>query len=118
MRVLVTTLSIILAIVGLALSILPFGFIALIPIIAAFIFGLIAFKRLQKEGKNTTIIKVVFAVIIISMGLATFNALKPNEIVIDQDAIEQQKQDDAETLEELEDIQIDGIKIEDVEIEN
>jgi hypothetical protein len=118
MRVLVTTLSIILAIVGLALSILPFGFIALIPIIAAFLFGLIAFKRLQKEGKNTTIIKVVFAVIIISMGLATFNALKPNEIVIDQDAIEQQKQDDAETLEELEDIEIDGIKIEDVEIEN
>jgi len=112
MRVLVITLSIILAIVGLALSILPFGFIALIPIIAAFIFGLIAFKALQKEGKNTTIIKIVFAVIIVSLGLAIYNALKPNEIVVDQEAIEQQKQEDAETLEELEDIEIDNIEIE------
>ena len=112
MRVLVITLSIILAIVGLALSILPFGFIALIPIITAFIFGLIAFKSLQKEGKNTTIIKIVFAVIIVSLGLAIYNALKPNEIVVDQEAIEQQKQEDAETLEELEDIEIDDIEIE------
>jgi Na+/H+-dicarboxylate symporter len=108
MRVLVTTLSIILTILGLALSILPFGFIALIPIIAAFILGLIASKQLQHEGKSTMIIKVLFAVIIISLGLAIYNALKPNEITVDEQTIEKQKQQDQETLEELEDIEIDG----------
>ena len=106
MRVLVTTLSIILTIVGLALSILPFGLIALIPIIAAFILGLIASKLLQK-GKSTGIIKIIFAVIIISLGLAIYNALKPNEITVDEEAIEQQKLEDEETLEELEDIEIE-----------
>jgi len=107
MRVLVTTLSIILTFVGLALSIFPFGLIALIPLIAAFILGLIAFKFLQKEGKKTGIIKIIFAVIIISLGLAIYNALKPNEITIDEEAKEQQKLDDEETLEELESIEIE-----------
>ena len=107
MRVLVLTLSIILTIVGLALSILPFGLIALIPIIAAFFVALIALKLFQKEGKSTGIIKIIFAVIIISLGLAIYNALKPNEINVDEDTIEQQKLDDEETLEELEDIEIE-----------
>ena len=113
MRILVTTLSIILAIIGLIMSIMPFGFIALIPTVAALIFGLIASKLLQKEGKSTGIIKILFAVIIISIGLAIYNALKPNEIAIDQEAIEQQKLEDKETLEELEDIEIDSIDIDD-----
>ncbi|MCB0463806.1 MAG: hypothetical protein R2816_07485 [Flavobacteriaceae bacterium] len=108
MRVLVITLSIILTIISLIFSILPFGYIALIPIIAAFVSGLIAFKLLQKEGKSTTIIKVLFAIITISLGLAIYNALKPNEIEVDQETIELQKQSDEETLEELEDIEIDG----------
>lgn len=107
MRVLVTTLSIILAIVGLALSILPFGLIALIPIIAAFIFGLLAFKLNQKEGKKTGFIKIIFVIIIFSLAFAIYNALKPNEIVADEEAIEQQKIDDEETLEELEDLDIE-----------
>lgn len=107
MRVLVITLTIILTIVGLALSILPFGLIALIPIIAAFILGLIAFKLSQKEEKNTGIIKIIFTVIIISLGLSIYNALKPNEITVDEEAIEQQKLEDEETLEELEDIEIE-----------
>jgi len=107
MRILFTTLSIIFAIVGLILSILPFGYIALIPIVAALVFTLIASKLLVKEGKNTGIIKVLFAVIIISTGLSIYNALKPNKIEIDQEAIEKQKQSDEETLEELEDIEIE-----------
>jgi len=107
MRVLVTTLSIILAIIGLVLSSLPIGYIALIPIIIAFILGLLAFKLSLNDNKNTTIIKVVFAVIIISLGLAIYNALKPNEIIVNQEAIEKQKQSDKETLEELEDIEIE-----------
>jgi cytochrome bd-type quinol oxidase subunit 2 len=107
MRILVTTLSILFAIIGLALSILPFGYIAFIPIIIALVFTLITSKLLVKEGKNTVIIKAILAVIIISTGLSLYNSLKPNEITIDQEAIEKQKQSDEETLEELEDIEIE-----------
>lgn len=107
MRLLTTVLSIILAIIGLVLSILPFGYIALIPIISAFIFGFIAFKLSQKEGKNTTIVKIVFVVVIISLCLSIYNALKPNEIIVDEQTLELEKQSDEETLEELEDIEIE-----------
>ena len=52
MRILLITLSIITAILGIALSILPFGSIALIPIILSFIFGLIAFKISKKDDRS------------------------------------------------------------------
>jgi predicted membrane channel-forming protein YqfA (hemolysin III family) len=108
MRTLVTTLSIILAIVGLVFSILPFGYIALLPIVAALIFGFIAFKLMQKEGKSTTVIKILFGVIIISLGLAIYNAMKPNKIEVNQETINKQKQNDKESLKELEDIDIEN----------
>lgn len=107
MRILVTTLSVIFVMIGLVLSILPFGYLAFIPIFAALIFTLMASKLFVREGKNTGIIKVLFTVIIISAGLSIYNALKPNEIAIDQEAIEKQEQSDKETLEELEDIEIE-----------
>lgn len=107
MRLLLTILSVILTIIGLILSILPFGYIALIPIITALIISFIAFKLFQKEGKNTTIFKVLFAVIIISLGLTIYNSLKPNEIVVDQETLEQEKKSEEQTLEELEGIEID-----------
>ena len=107
MRVLVISLSIILAIIGLALSILPFGFIALIPTIAAFVCALIAFKLSQKENKGTTLIKIILTVIILSLILSIYNALKPNEISVDQETIEMEKQNDEETMEQLEDIEIE-----------
>ena len=108
MRQLVIILTIILTIIGLVLSISPLGYIALIPIIAAFVLGLISFKLLLNDNRNTTIIKIIFAVIIISLGLAIYNALKPNKITVDQEKIEQQKQSDKESLEELEDIEIEN----------
>jgi high-affinity Fe2+/Pb2+ permease len=107
MRQVIIILTIILTLIGLTLSILPFGSIAFIPIIAAFVLGLVAFRLLQKEGKKTGIIKIIFAVIIISLGLAIYNALKPNEVSVNNQTLEKQKQQDQETLEELEDIEID-----------
>ena len=106
MRILLITLSIISAILGIALSILPFGSIALIPIILSFIFGLIAFKMTKNEGKNVTIIKVVFFFTIIALGLSIYNSLRPDEIIEDVESVEKEKISD-EDMEELEALDIE-----------
>ena len=106
MRILVITLSIISALIGVALSILPFGSIALIPIISSFIFGLIAFKMSNKEGKSTSIIKVVFLITIIALGLSIYNSLRPDEIIEDIESVEEENISE-EDMEELEAIEIE-----------
>ena len=90
MRTLLIILGILSALLGFALSILPFGKIALIPIIAAFIFGIIAFKLTTREGKNITIIKAIFLITIIALALNIYNSLKPNEIIENEDQIEEE----------------------------
>ncbi len=106
MRLLLIILSTILAILGVAMSILPFGSIALIPIILSFALGLIAFKMANKEGKSVTVIKVIFFLIIIAVGLTIYNTLQPNEIIEDSESIEKEKISD-EDMEELESIEIE-----------
>lgn len=106
MRLLITIIAIIAAILGLALSILPFGTIAIIPIATSFIFGFIAFKMAQKEGKNTKLVKAIFLVTIIALILNIYNSLKPNEITIDEESIEKEKISDEE-MKELDAIEIE-----------
>ncbi len=108
MRLTLIILSIISAILGLALSILPFGNIAILPIVISFISGLIAFKISQKENKSTNIIKGVFVVLIISLGLTIYSSFKPNEVVEEtEEAILKENQSDEDSLEELESIEIE-----------
>jgi len=107
MRTLLIILGILSALLGLALSILPFGKIALIPIIAAFIFGIIAFKLTTKEGKNTLTIKAIFLITIIALALNIYNSLKPNEILENQDQIEEEIKAEEEDLEELEGLELE-----------
>jgi energy-coupling factor transporter transmembrane protein EcfT len=106
MRILAITVSIITALLGLALSILPFGSIAFIPIVLSFIFGLIAFKVSKKEGKSNSIIKIFFFVTVISLGLSIYNTLRPDEIIEDTESIEAENISD-EDMEELEAIEIE-----------
>ena len=106
MRILVITLSIITALLGIALSILPFGNIALIPIISSFLFGLIAIKLSKKEGKSASIIKVVFFITIIALGLSIYNSLSPDVIIEDTESVEAENISE-EDMEELEAIEIE-----------
>lgn len=108
MRQLFIILSLITAVLGLLLSILPFGTIALIPIIAAFIFGLIAFKASQKSNKNTNVIKGVFLVTIISICISIYRTVFETDVIVDDiETMEKEKQSDEETMEELESLEID-----------
>lgn len=107
MRLTLIIISIILAIIGLVLSILPFGSIAVLPIIIAFLSGLTAFKISQKESKNTNIIKGVFLILIISLGLTIYNSFKPNEVIEDTESITKEKQSEEDAIEELESLEIE-----------
>ncbi len=107
MRLTLIIISIISALIGLALSILPFGSIAILPIVVAFISGLIAFKISQKEDKSTNIIKGVFLIVIISIGLTILNTFKTNEIIEDTESIIKENQSEEEAIEELESLEIE-----------
>jgi len=107
MRLPLIIISIITALIGLALSILPFGTIAILPIVVAFVSGFIAFKISQKENKSINIIKVIFFIVIISLGLTIYNSFKTNEIVEDTESITKENQSEEDSLEELESLEIE-----------
>lgn len=108
MRILITTLAIIAATLGLILSILPFGTIALIPTILAFILGFIAFKMAQKEGANTKLVKVVFLITIIALVLSIYRSVfETNVVENDIETIEKEKQSEEDAIEELEGLEIE-----------
>ena len=108
MRQLFIILSLILALLGLTLSILPFGTIALFPIIAAFILGFLAFRISKKEQKSTTIIKIIFLITIVSLCMSIYRSVFENNIIEnDIETIEKEKQSEQEAIEELEEIDIE-----------
>ncbi|MBT8260265.1 MAG: FUSC family protein [Flavobacteriaceae bacterium] len=107
MRTILTILGILSAIIALALSILPFGKIALIPIIASFIIGFIVFQLSKKFQKSTLAVKIIFLLTIIALAFNIYNSLKPNEIIEDQEQIELDIQSEEEDIEELEDLEIE-----------
>ena len=108
MRVLVTILGIVSAILGLALSILPFGNIALIPIILAFIFGVIAFTYAKKEGKSRSAVKMIFLITIAALAVTIYRAIFDENIVEDtQESIERDQKSEEEAIQELDSLIIE-----------
>ena len=108
MRLVVTILAVLAALIGLALAILPFGTIALIPIILAFILGFIAFKMAQKEGKNTKFVKVIFLITIVALAMSVYRSIFDENIVVDDiETIEKEQQSEEDAIEELEGIEIE-----------
>lgn len=108
MRILITTLAVLAAIIGLILSILPFGSIALIPIILSFILGFISFKMTQKEGKNTKFVKVIFLTTIVALALTIYRSVFDENVVEnDIETIKKEQQSEEDAIEELEGIEIE-----------
>ena len=110
MRQLFIILSLIFAALGLVLSVLPFGMIALIPIIASFVFGLIAFRISKKSNKSTKIIKVILLVAIISLCISIYRSVFETNVIEDDDieTIKKEKESDQESIDELESLEIDN----------
>jgi len=106
MRLLFIILGTLAAIIALILSILPFGMLALIPAVAALIFGLIAFTISKKEGKSKMMVNLIFLVTIVSLVLTTYRSItNENTIEADTEFIEKEKESEEEAMDELEDIE-------------
>lgn len=108
MRQLLIILALISGLLGLALSILPFGSIAFIPIVLGLIFALIAFKLAKKDAKNISAIKFIFLLLIIALGLTIYRTVFDKNVVADDIETIQNEEDSLEDAKkELEDIDID-----------
>ena len=104
MRKLYITLSVIAAILGLVLTILPTEKIGLIALVLSIIFSVLAINKSEISAKNLPKFLLLFAGITLIIGLVKIFAIK-DEVVIDQKdeiiKVESQKQDKKD-LEELE----------------
>ena len=108
MKNIFTIIAILTTLLAIALSILPFGNIAYIPIIIAFVSALLAMRQFQKEGKSTSLIKTVFLGIIIALGITIYHSVfTTNQVVETEQSIEKEKQSEEEAIKELEDIATD-----------
>jgi len=107
MRLTLIIISIISAILALALSILPFGTLAILPIIIAFIADFIVFRLSRKEGKSINIVKGIFLLIIISLMLTIYNSFKTNEVIQDTESVIKENKSVEDSKEELESIEIE-----------
>lgn len=108
MRIIFIILGLLLAVLGLTLSILPFGKIAFIPIVLAFIFGLLAFKISKKEGQSTAFIKFIFLVTIVALGWTIYRSIFDENVVEDDiETIQNEEESLEEAKKELDDLEID-----------
>lgn len=108
MRLVLIVLGLLSALLAIVLSILPFGSIAIIPIVLAFVFGFIAFKASKKEGQNTRIIKFIFLVTIIALCITIYRSIFDENIVEDDiETIQNEEESLEDAKKELEDLDID-----------
>jgi len=108
MRIIFLILGLLLAVLGLTLSILPFGNIAFIPIVLAFIFGLLAFKISKTEGQSTGFIKFIFLLTIVALGWTIYRSIFDENVVEDDiETIQNEEESLEEAKKELDDLEID-----------
>ena len=108
MRVLLIILGLICAILGLAMTILPLESLAFIPLVLAFVLGFIGFKLSQNQSKSTNLVKLIFAITILGLGLAIYRTIADtNQVADETENIQQEEKSLEEAKEELEDIEFD-----------
>lgn len=104
MKLLFSILGLISSILAVILAILPMEKIALIPAIAALIFGIIAFFMSKDESKK--LIKFILLVAVISLAIIAYKSFFSGdaEVVTDETFIEKTQQSEEKAIEELEEL--------------
>lgn len=117
MKKLSTILAIITSILAVILSVLPIFRLAIIPAIAALIFGLIAFYLSKKSGQVKKIIQFTFLLTIITLTITTYKSIFDKTEVADIEALEAtETKFEEEAIEELEELDLEDVEIEDIEL--
>lgn len=117
MKKIFTILGLIASIFAIIFAVLPISNLAIIPAVAALIFGLIAFYLSKKSGPVKKIIQFTFLLTIMALAITTYKSIFTKTEVANTDAIEatesKLEEQSIEELEEL-DIEIDESELEEL----
>lgn len=118
MKKIFTVLAIITSILAIILSILPVSNLAIIPAIAALIFGIVAFYLSKKTGQVKKIIQFTFLLTSTALVITIYKSVF-NETKVEETEILEAKEikSEADAIEELEDLDIDTDELEDITIQ-
>ena len=118
MKRLFTILALTASILSIILAVLPVSNLAIIPAIAALLFGLTAFYLSKKSGQVKKIIQFTFLLTTIAVVISIYKSIFDKTEVIDtQELIEKEKETKEEAIEELESLDLDELELDDLEIE-
>jgi membrane protein implicated in regulation of membrane protease activity len=118
MKQLFTILALIASFLAIILSVLPLSNLAIIPAIAALVFGFIAFYLSKKAGQVKKIIQFSFFLTIISLSIIIYKAVFNTTEVGNTEALNTKEEaSKEEAIEELETLDLEEIDFEDVPIE-
>lgn len=96
------------AVLGVILSVTPFSNLAVVPIIIAFICGLLIFFMSKKDQNKPKSIQYIFLMTIIALVLTIYKSVYYTSEVGDTKQLEQRDEDNLEDSKELlEDIEFD-----------
>ena len=108
MKIIYTILGLAGGILGLVLTVLPFGAIAFIPVALGLLFGFLLWKSDHKEGRATGLAKFILIISIAGLGLAIYRvAFDKNIVAEDVESIQNEEESLEDAKKELEDIEID-----------
>ncbi|MDG1729762.1 MAG: FUSC family protein [Algibacter sp.] len=120
MKKLFTILALIASILAIIFSVLPLSNLAIIPAIAALVFGGMAFYLSKKTGKVKKIIQFIFLLTIMALAITTYKSIFTKTEVTNTETIEATESKlEEQSIEELEnlDIEIDDSELEDISFE-
>mgnify|MGYP001818469427 CR=1 FL=1 len=119
MKKLFTILAIIASVLAIIFSVLPISNLAIVPAMAALIFGLMAFYLSKKSGEVKKIIQFTFFLTIIALVITTYKAIFTETEVASTEVLEATENKlEEEAIEELEGLEIDDIEIDASEFED
>ena len=108
LKKLLITLGFIAAILAVVLAVTPLSNLAVIPIIVAFVCGLLILLISKKEKSKTKTIQYIFIMVIIALSLTIYKSIFSTSEIGNTVQLEQRDEENLEDSKEiLEDIEID-----------
>ncbi|MBT8258881.1 MAG: hypothetical protein KJO49_10450 [Bacteroidia bacterium] len=108
MRTLLLIIGFLAAILGLIMTVLPFGYLGFLPVVLALIIGFIVFKMDKSQNASGKASKIIIAIGVIGLALGLYRTIFDTNVVADdQEVIKQEEESLEEAKKELEDLDID-----------
>ncbi len=96
------------ALLGLIMTVLPFGSLAFLPIALALVAGIIGFRMSGDQGGGKTAFKVLLILAVTALLLGIYRTAFDKNVVAEDETIIQQEEESLEDArKELEDLEID-----------